>query len=151
MSFENPDNIPGPDGVGVGAANVFTATQTFQDVAVSEGYNIYVYDADNDRGVLDFLSGDFKIDTEIGTGGIPNLRLCRGGSLRLYMGANGAVNCAVSFFPNSSNAVDLGASSLKWRDAHIGRDIYATGLPTSDPAVAGKVWNDSGTLKVSAG
>jgi hypothetical protein len=26
-----------------------------------------------------------------------------------------------------------------------------TALPTSDPAVAGRLWNDAGTLKVSAG
>jgi hypothetical protein len=26
-----------------------------------------------------------------------------------------------------------------------------TALPTSNPAVAGRLWNDAGTLKVSAG
>ena len=29
--------------------------------------------------------------------------------------------------------------------------VIMTGLPTSDPAVAGQLWNDTGTLKVSAG
>lgn len=29
--------------------------------------------------------------------------------------------------------------------------LYAPNLPTSDPAEAGVIWNDSGTLKVSAG
>ena len=29
--------------------------------------------------------------------------------------------------------------------------ISLTALPTSDPSVAGRLWNDSGTLKVSAG
>ena len=29
--------------------------------------------------------------------------------------------------------------------------VKMTGLPTSDPAVAGQLWNDTGTLKVSAG
>ena len=29
--------------------------------------------------------------------------------------------------------------------------IKMTALPTSDPAVAGALWNDAGTLKVSAG
>ena len=29
--------------------------------------------------------------------------------------------------------------------------ISMTALPTSDPAVAGRLWNDGGTLKVSAG
>lgn len=30
-------------------------------------------------------------------------------------------------------------------------DIRMSALPTSDPAVAGRLWNDSGTLKISAG
>jgi len=29
--------------------------------------------------------------------------------------------------------------------------IDFTGLPTSDPSVAGRLWNDSGAVKVSAG
>jgi hypothetical protein len=29
--------------------------------------------------------------------------------------------------------------------------ISMTALPTSDPTVAGRLWNDGGTLKVSAG
>ncbi len=32
-----------------------------------------------------------------------------------------------------------------------GTVVKLTGLPTSDPASAGQLWNDSGTLKVSAG
>jgi hypothetical protein len=30
-------------------------------------------------------------------------------------------------------------------------DIDGSTLPTSDPNVAGKLWNDAGTVKVSAG
>jgi hypothetical protein len=29
--------------------------------------------------------------------------------------------------------------------------ILFAGLPTSDPAVAGQLWNDGNTLKISAG
>jgi len=32
-----------------------------------------------------------------------------------------------------------------------GGAVIFTGLPTSDPVVAGQLWNDTGTLKVSAG
>ena len=32
-----------------------------------------------------------------------------------------------------------------------GGTIIISGLPTSDPLVAGQLWNDAGTLKVSAG
>lgn len=41
--------------------------------------------------------------------------------------------------PNDTQAL-YGATSL-----------YLPGLPTSDPQAAGYVWNDAGTLKVSAG
>ena len=32
-----------------------------------------------------------------------------------------------------------------------GTDIIMSALPTSDPTEAGKLWNDSATLKISAG
>jgi hypothetical protein len=32
-----------------------------------------------------------------------------------------------------------------------GAVVSMASLPTSDPAVAGQLWNDAGTLKVSAG
>jgi len=32
-----------------------------------------------------------------------------------------------------------------------GAVVSMASLPTSDPAVAGRLWNDAGTLKVSAG
>lgn len=32
-----------------------------------------------------------------------------------------------------------------------GSNMVLSDLPTSDPLVAGQVWNDAGTLKVSAG
>ena len=33
----------------------------------------------------------------------------------------------------------------------IGSNLDLTSIPTSDPVQAGRVWNDSGTLKISAG
>ena len=66
-------------------------------------------------------------------------------------GAVGALNATKNFE----------VSALK---THVNKDVSITGtssvdgaalsmpkLPTSDPAVAGRIWNDSGTLKVSAG
>ena len=29
--------------------------------------------------------------------------------------------------------------------------VTLSGLPTSDPSIAGRLWNDSGTVKISAG
>jgi hypothetical protein len=60
---------------------------------------------------------------------------------------------------NATKNFEVGA--LK---THVNTDVSITGtgsidgatlsmpnLPESDPAVAGRLWNDSGTLKVSAG
>tara|TARA_R100000234_G_scaffold28395_1_gene16403 strand:+ start:958 stop:1119 length:162 start_codon:yes stop_codon:yes gene_type:complete len=33
----------------------------------------------------------------------------------------------------------------------FGEHVSMANLPTSDPGVAGRLWNDSGTLKVSSG
>ncbi len=81
----------------------------------------------------------------------------------------------------SDSITNLGSSSQRWgflyaedfdisidgnvgRDLDVGRDATVTGnlqvdgsqvdftnLPTSDPAVSGRLWNDSGTVKISAG
>jgi hypothetical protein len=32
-----------------------------------------------------------------------------------------------------------------------GSNLILSALPTADPVVAGQLWNDAGTLKVSAG
>lgn len=40
---------------------------------------------------------------------------------------------------------------LKSKDLIIEKNVNFNNLPTSDPAIPGSVWNDSGTLKISAG
>ena len=52
----------------------------------------------------------------------------------------GAVT-VTSTFGAATSITDLTASGI----------VKFTGLPTSDPVVAGQLWNDAGTLKVSAG
>lgn len=44
-----------------------------------------------------------------------------------------------------------GASATVANLTASGSVIKLTGLPTSNPTVAGALWNDAGTLKVSAG
>ena len=51
----------------------------------------------------------------------------------------------------SDNNIDLGRSAFRWRDLFVGRNVFLSGLPTTDPGVAGQIWNDTGTLKISAG
>lgn len=36
-------------------------------------------------------------------------------------------------------------------DLAVADVVIFSGLPTADPVVAGQLWNDAGTLKVSAG
>ncbi len=43
--------------------------------------------------------------------------------------------------------VDAGTEAV----SSVSSKIDFTNLPTSDPTSAGRLWNDSGTLKVSAG
>ena len=61
------------------------------------------------------------------------------------LAANGALTVTGAAVGDTKE-ITFGTSKL----ARSGNNIIAT-LPTSDPAVAGALWNDSGTLKVSAG
>lgn len=45
----------------------------------------------------------------------------------------------------------LGATTSVTSLTVTGGTVIMTGLPTTNPAVAGQLWNDAGTLKVSAG
>jgi hypothetical protein len=47
--------------------------------------------------------------------------------------------------------VTLGGAKVTGNFEATGAQIDFGGLPTSDPSVAGRLWNDSGTVKVSAG
>ena len=67
-----------------------------------------------------------------------------------------------TFRPMANNTYDIGQNALRVKtgyfvggdfsgDVTVGGNITADSLPTSDPAVSGQLWNDSGTVKVSAG
>lgn len=42
-------------------------------------------------------------------------------------------------------------SSIEVGDLTVSQVLLLTDLPTADPVVAGQVWNDAGTLKLSTG
>lgn len=52
-----------------------------------------------------------------------------------------------------NDVINIGASGGDGSDTVTinGENLIILSLPTSDPSVAGALWNDSGTLKVSAG
>ncbi len=64
---------------------------------------------------------------------------------------NWGFGTAGHWLPCSNNGKDIGSSALKIRDLYAGRNVYLSGLPTSNPAVAGQLWSNGGVLIVSAG
>ena len=63
-----------------------------------------------------------------------------------FIGAvTGAVTGAVAGPVAATTLTASGVTSL------TNASISMTALPTADPTVAGRLWNDAGTLKVSAG
>ena len=61
---------------------------------------------------------------------------------------NGFVGAVTGAVTGAVAATTLTASGVV---SMSNASISMTALPTSDPAVAGRLWNDAGTLKVSAG
>lgn len=51
------------------------------------------------------------------------------------------------------NLIDTTGSNLTWDGSTltVNGDVVLSGLPTSDPLVAGQLWNNLGVLTVSAG
>jgi len=77
-----------------------------------------------------------------------NLTLSANGTGNVVVGAitiNGTtISSADSTKISIAEAVDINGNLIV-----TGGQINFTGLPTSDPSVAGRLWNDSGTVKIS--
>ncbi len=68
--------------------------------------------------------------------------------------ADGYNAIGVQTFPRVDNTYPLGTDTNRWSnvasvDGDFSGKMKLSGLPTSDPGVAGEVWNDSGTVKIS--
>jgi hypothetical protein len=86
-----------------------------------------------------------------------------GSATRLYAGALLALNIFsstgqfnVNLQPASSGTKFCGSTSRRWSlvgsvDGDFSGTMTLSNLPTSDPAAAGQLWNDSGTVKISSG
>ena len=72
-----------------------------------------------------------------------------------------AVTLWKSMYPQGSN-ISIGTSGTRFKnyfgqngdfsgDVLMAANVDFTGLPTADPLVASRLWNDSGTMKISAG
>ena len=51
--------------------------------------------------------------------------------------------------PVSDNLLNLGNPALRWKDGYFAGLILS--LPVADPSEAGRLWNDSGVVKISSG
>jgi len=77
-----------------------------------------------------------------------------GGSAIVHKDTDAGGKGELSFYTKQSTSAEPPVKVLTLSDAGattISGGVSLTGLPTSDPGVANRLWNDSGTLKISAG
>lgn len=65
--------------------------------------------------------------------------------------STGAVTVLATFGTATSVTSITATTSITTAALTATGAVILSGLPTSDPTVAGQLWNDTGTLKVSAG
>lgn len=114
-------------------------------------YNTYADASNYERGGLQWSSNKLIIATEkAGTGSFRNIDIDSGDIISFYRRGVLVYRMTNSTF-DSPAGNNLGTSSNPWGDFRSDGEIHLTGLPTSDPASAGQLWNNSGVLTVSAG
>lgn len=121
-------------------------------------YNTYTDGSNYERGFMKWNSNVLEIGTEKGTTGtIRDVKFNAWSFSFFVQGLYRVWNMDNSghFFPHTDSTVDIGLTTKKVRkiytDAIDGSVLTLDSLPTADPVNAGQLWNDSGTLKVSAG
>lgn len=142
-------------------------------------YNTFTDASNYERGFLRWSSGRFQIGQEAaGSGASRSLNIFQAhnrqiefSSAGLYIWHDTGSSATSGFIPgelrlctnklgfgsgNVSTSSDAGivrtaAAKLKVTDGSTGTGQLVFIVPTTDPAVAGALWNDAGTLKVSAG
>lgn len=79
-------------------------------------------------------------------------------AVNLVLGSGSSDSDSSVSVGNSADSTTLGVGALKVAGGvsvakilRCGSSIIADNLPTADPVISGALWNDSGTLKVSAG
>lgn len=99
---------------------------------------------DNVAGV-----GVVAITSLSGAAGSGNQGFVRPDALGVLIGSGSAVLFRLTtsgLRPHSDLGVSLGAEDRRWNNLYVGGDIFLSGLPTTDPASAGQVWNNGGLL-----
>lgn len=162
VTFKNPDltnqgnwYITSPD---QNSINIMQDTQN-TGVKISRGTVYPLSDAYFTLGASSFRWKTLMLSHYVTWGN--NVLIGKDSSNRFYVtGSDGNEKIKVgvneTYFanhvePDSNNTYDLGRSGVAWRDLYVSRNVFLTGLPTSDPQVEGQLWNDNGVLKISAG
>ena len=121
-------------------------------------YNTFTDAANSEYGFFGWRGNALEIATAAnGTGSVRAIRIStsstQGITFQVGPSANHRFDLRTTYFGPSQwdNNIDLGRSTHRWRDLFVGRNVFLSGLPTTDPGVAGQIWNDTGTLKISAG
>ena len=121
-------------------------------------YNTYTDASNYERGFMRFVGNELTIGAEAaGTGTARNVTVSSpatviSGSTNVDIKQGGVVvRCFASAFYTAFTGTSLGRSGNPWTNFYASGTIILSSLPTSNPAVAGQLWNDAGTLKVSAG
>lgn len=110
-------------------------------------------DASNyERGCFEWVSNTLKIGSAAaGTGAGRAVDFQYGGTRIARLNSTTTFKLYAHFRVNGNGVYDIGESGFAFRDIYLNGDVFNNGLPTTDPAVAGQWWSDSGTVKVSAG
>ena len=138
--------------------NTFCQTQTFPKVIAT---SIQVGFAANACGACSAVVGGYYNDAAGGGSAVVggNNNDVFGNFSTIAAGQNNLITCsgAGGFIAGGINncvrhcnsvAMGTGTCSVSSNMLHVNK-LYASAIPTSNPGVAGVLWNDSGTLKVS--
>ena len=156
-------NLVSEAGGGLKLYNLGTVGDTDTEyVETSWGSNIAsIYSKATGTGVVRELTvGNADNRFRFTSGGV----ICAVNSVtKLNIGSNFTyLGSSVAVLPDTDGTIELGRDAARWEnvasvngdfsgDVVMAANVDFTGLPTTDPGVAGRMWNDSGSPKISSG
>lgn len=118
----------GTFGIKVGQGNFALQGAVFQSIYLQPGVN-----SQRRLALIDTTSGNALTELT--------------GSMDMKFSSTSALKCGGTASPGTSGQVlKSTGTSIEWVSAE---NLDFSGLPTSDPGQAGKLWNDEGTIKIS--
>lgn len=88
-----------------------------------------------------------ELDEKVNAAGSDTKLIRFTGTPALYAGVRIAAGAVELFWGPNATSYDTATNAIKVSNT----GIFYKGLPTSDPATANELWNDNGTIKISAG